>query len=65
LWEEQAHLDELQAQSLMSKIILAFSSVTRCQSDEVMPLDEQQLDQLIEWKNALLDFTTVTSPEKI
>jgi len=24
-----------------------------------MPLDEQQLDQLIEWKNALLDFTTV------
>jgi len=57
--EEQAHLDELQAQSLMSKIILAFSSVTPCQSDEVMPLDEQQLDQLIEWKNALLDFTTV------
>jgi len=25
-----------------------------------MPLDEQQLDQMIEWKNALLDFTTVS-----
>lgn len=59
-WEEQAHLDALQSRSLMSKASFWYLVASlRCQSDEVTLSDEQQLGQLIEWKNAELDFTEV------
>jgi len=59
-WEEQAQLDAVQSTSGISKA--AFAQLTaslRCHSDEVMPVDKQQLEQLIEWKNAKLDFHSV------
>lgn len=59
-WEEQAHLDALQSKSLMSKASFwQLVASHRCHSDEVMPIDEQQLGQLIEWKNVTLDFQSV------
>ncbi len=59
-WEEQAHLDALQAQSGISKASFAHLVTSlRCQYDEVTPSDEQQLDQLIDWKNATLDYHRV------
>lgn len=59
-WEEQAHLDALQHSSGISKASFAHLVASqRCQSDEVMLQDEQQLDRLIEWKNAKLDFNWV------
>ncbi len=59
-WEEQAHLDAFQSQSLMSKTSFwHLVASIRCQFDEVMFSDEQQLSQLIEWKNAKLDLTKV------
>lgn len=59
-WEEQAHLDALQSESGISKASFAHLVASlRCQFDEVMPKDEQQLGQLISWKNAGLDFKKV------
>lgn len=59
-WEEQAHLDALQAQSGISKASFAHLVTSlRCQFDEVTPTDSQQLDQLIDWKNATLDYHRV------
>lgn len=59
-WSEQAHLDTLQQESGISK--QAFWELVksqRCASEEVLPEDKQQLDRLIEWKNAKLDFHKV------
>ena len=59
-WSEQAHLDALQVQSGLSKASFAhLVAAQRCQSDEVLPNDQQQLSQLIEWKNASLDYAKV------
>lgn len=59
-WEEQAHLDALQSESGISKASFAHLVASlRCQFDEVMPQDEQQLGQLISWKNAGLNFKKV------
>ena len=59
-WSEQAHLDALQVESGLSKAFFAhLVAAQRCQSDEVMPSDQQQLSQLIEWKNASLDYAKV------
>lgn len=59
-WSEQAHLDALQVESGLSKASFAhLVAAQRCQSDEVMPSDQQQLSKLIEWKNASLDYAKV------
>ena len=59
-WEEQANLDALQSESGISKASFAHLVASlRCQFDEVMPQDEQQLGQLISWKNAGLNFKNV------
>jgi hypothetical protein len=59
-WEEQANLDALQSESGISKASFAHLVASlRCQFDEVMPKDEQQLGQLISWKNATLNFKNV------
>lgn len=59
-WEEQAHLDDLQAESGLSKASFAhLVAAQRCRLDEVGPADEEKLAQLIEWKNNRLDFTKV------
>lgn len=59
-WSEQAHLDALQVESGLSKASFAhLVAAQRCQFDEVMPNDQQQLSQLIEWKNASLDYALV------
>lgn len=54
-WEEQAQLDAFQLQSGISKTAFwQFVGSLRCQFDEVLPDDAQQLGQLIEWKDAKL-----------
>ncbi len=59
-WEELAHLEAVQSTSGISKASFwQLVSSLRCQSDEIMPADEQQLSQLIEWKNFKLDFKNV------
>lgn len=59
-WEEHSKLDALQSGSGISKTSFAqLVASRRCQSDEVMPSDEQQLERLIDWKNVALDFNKV------
>lgn len=59
-WEEHAHLDELQSKSGISKgAFWELVASLRCQSDEVTSTDEQQLNRLIDWKNAEFDFKKV------
>jgi hypothetical protein len=59
-WEEIALLDALQSTCGISKTSFAhLVASVRCQSDEVTSTDKQQLTQLIEWKNASLDYAQV------
>lgn len=59
-WEEQATLDALQTESGISKASFAhLITALRCQLDEVLPLDQQRLEQLIDWQNAKIDFSKV------
>lgn len=59
-WEEQSKLDALQSDCGISKTSFAHLVASRrCQSDEVMPSDWQQLERLIDWKNVTLDFNKV------
>jgi len=59
-WEEQALLDNLQAESGISKASFAhLVAAQRCKFDEVTPDDAQELTQLIEWKNSQLNFAKV------
>lgn len=59
-WQEIALLDTVRSHSGLSKeSFAALVTSQRCQSDEVTPTDEQQLSQLIDWKNDELDFNRV------
>jgi hypothetical protein len=59
-WLEQAELDALFKQTIMShSSFWQMVATLKCKFDEVLPQDQQHLDQLIDWDNTHLDFHMV------
>ena len=57
---ERAELDSIEARSLMSKASFwQMVAAIRTSFDEVLPEDTEQLNRLIDWNNATLDFKKV------